>query len=108
MTEKEADEFQEWKGMAGSTAYHLIDRHAEGWEDTGLMMEAWLRANGGKTPMTSVAERKLRSLEAGGWVNVGVILVEPMNADGRHNRCTLDHFGRVQHWQVDGSGKMHE
>lgn len=47
MTEKEADEAQDWQGMQGSTAWHLIERHAESWEDTGDMMEAWLRANGG-------------------------------------------------------------
>ena len=36
---------QNWKGMGGATAYCLIERHAEGWEEVGLMMNAWLRAN---------------------------------------------------------------
>ncbi len=48
MTEKEADEAQEWKGMQGSIAFKLIDRHADGWAEIGDLMEAWLRANGGK------------------------------------------------------------
>ena len=31
--------------MGGATAYCLIERHAEGWEEVELMMNAWLRAN---------------------------------------------------------------
>lgn len=45
MTPEEADNAQQWKGMDGATAYHLIDRHADGWGDVGEMMNAWLRAN---------------------------------------------------------------
>ena len=45
MTDHEADTRQNWKGMGGATAYCLIERHAEGWEEVGLMMNAWLRAN---------------------------------------------------------------
>ena len=45
MTNHEADTRQNWKGMDGATAYHLIERHAEGWEEVGQMMNAWLRAN---------------------------------------------------------------
>lgn len=45
MTDHEADTRQNWKGMDGATAYHLIERHAEGWEEVGQMMNAWLRAN---------------------------------------------------------------
>lgn len=47
MTPEEADASQQWAGMDGAIAWHLIDRHAEDWEETGMMMEAWLRANGG-------------------------------------------------------------
>lgn len=47
MTDTEADAAQNWKGMDGAIAYHLIDRHADGWADVGTMMNAWLRANGG-------------------------------------------------------------
>ena len=45
MTDHEADTRQNWKGMGGATAYCLIERHAEGWEEVGQMMNAWLRAN---------------------------------------------------------------
>jgi len=36
---------QDWKGMDGAIAYHLIDRHADGWADVGKMMGEWLAAN---------------------------------------------------------------
>lgn len=45
MTETEAKTFQHWRGMNGATAYHLIERHADGWPDISVMMEAWLAAN---------------------------------------------------------------
>lgn len=48
MTPDEDDKSQEWKGMDGATAWHLIDRHAGNWGEVGEMMDAWLRANGGK------------------------------------------------------------
>lgn len=49
MTDKEADEAQDWKGMDGAIAYHLIDRHAENWNEISAMMNAWLRANSGNS-----------------------------------------------------------
>jgi hypothetical protein len=39
-----ADEQQEWAKLDGTTAFHLIERHAEDWAETGAMMEAWLLA----------------------------------------------------------------
>jgi len=45
MTPDEADKYQQWAGMDGTTAWHLIERHADGWDDVGQMMQAWLRAN---------------------------------------------------------------
>jgi hypothetical protein len=36
---------QDWKGMDGAIAWHLIERHAEGWAQVGEMMHAWLEAN---------------------------------------------------------------
>ena len=36
---------QDWAGMDGATAFLLIDRHADGWDDTRLMMHEWLAAN---------------------------------------------------------------
>lgn len=47
-TDEEVAASQDWKGMDGAIAYHLIDRHAEHWHDVGTMMNAWLDANGGK------------------------------------------------------------
>jgi hypothetical protein len=45
MTREEADNAQEWAGMDGAIAFHLIDRHADGWNEVGAMMDAWARAN---------------------------------------------------------------
>ncbi len=39
------DNSQNWKGMDGATAWHLIHRHADGWPDVQKMMEEWLAAN---------------------------------------------------------------
>ena len=45
MTDEEARAFQNWAGMDGASAWALIARHAEGWAETGQMMNAWLDAN---------------------------------------------------------------
>lgn len=45
MTAEQAANCQQWAGMDGATAYHLIERHAENWADINLMMGAWLAAN---------------------------------------------------------------
>ena len=52
ITGDEARVFQNWGGMDGAVAFHLIERHANGWGDIGKMMAAWLEANRGheKTP----------------------------------------------------------
>ena len=39
------DQMQEWKGMDGAIAFHLIERHANGWDDASKMMHEWLEAN---------------------------------------------------------------
>jgi hypothetical protein len=36
---------QEWAGMDASTAFLLINRHADGWADIDLMMTEWRLAN---------------------------------------------------------------
>lgn len=38
-------EDQQWAGMDGATAWHMIDRHAEDWSDVGEKMAAWYLAN---------------------------------------------------------------
>ena len=45
LTVDEARAFQQWEGMDGATAFHLIERHADGWDDVGRMMDSWLLAN---------------------------------------------------------------
>jgi len=50
MTDAEADEYQHWKGMDGAIAWHLIERHANDWNEIGAMMNAWLRANQKEAP----------------------------------------------------------
>ena len=59
-----------------------------------------------KIPMTSVCASKLRSLEQSGMEVVGVILVKRKESNGTYQRATVDNFGRVQWWDVDGSGQM--
>ena len=59
-----------------------------------------------KIPMTSVCASKLRSLEQSGMEVVGVILVKRKESNGTYKRATVDNFGRVQWWDVDGSGQM--
>ena len=39
---------QNWKGMSGAVAWHLIERHADNWGDVSKMMDEWLLANGGE------------------------------------------------------------
>lgn len=36
---------QNWKGMDGACAWHLIDRHADDWSHVARLMNAWLEAN---------------------------------------------------------------
>jgi hypothetical protein len=53
MTDAEADAQQHWAGMDGAIAFHLIDRHADSWDDCGRLMHAWLRANAKSVPHLS-------------------------------------------------------
>lgn len=39
------DNMQDWRGMDGAIAWHLIERHADNWADIGKMMDEWLAAN---------------------------------------------------------------
>ena len=50
----------------------------------------------------SVFDQKLKSLKSEGYTEIGVILIDPKTK----KRCTVDHFGRVQYWEIDGSGVM--
>lgn len=58
-------------------------------------------------PLTNVASEKIRELEAQGFEIGGVILVEGQcQKDGTHRRATVDAFGWVQWFSVDGAGRM--
>jgi len=46
----------EWKGMDGAIAFHLIDRYAETWADTGILMEEWLDENRGSKDIARYAK----------------------------------------------------
>lgn len=46
---------QEWAGMDASTAFLLIQRHADGWADIELMLNEWRTAN---PPAPAQQERK--------------------------------------------------
>ncbi|WP_114969391.1 hypothetical protein [Rhodoferax ferrireducens] len=39
------DNMQDWAGMDGAIAFHLIERHADNWADASKMMGEWLAAN---------------------------------------------------------------
>lgn len=65
MTPQEADERQNWQGMDGATAWHLIERHADNWSEVGEMMDAWLRANT-KAAVQAERERCAKLVETAG------------------------------------------
>ena len=50
LTKEQAAAKQHWCGMDGAIAFHLIDRHADGWDDVGTMMNSWLEANKTQPP----------------------------------------------------------
>lgn len=35
---------QDWKNLTGAQAFHLIERHSDGWDDIERMMGEWLAA----------------------------------------------------------------
>lgn len=48
---------QEWAKVDPATAFHLIERHADNWNEAGRMMEAWRKANTPTaTPSSQVAD----------------------------------------------------
>jgi hypothetical protein len=49
LTPEQARVAQLWAGMDGAVAFHLIERHGQGWADIGQMMDAWLEANRGRS-----------------------------------------------------------
>lgn len=59
---QEPDESQNWKGMSGAVAWHLIDRHGEDWADIGNKMDAWLKANTAP-PLPAIPDERIATLE---------------------------------------------
>ena len=49
---------QQWKGMTGSCAFLLIQRHADDWDDIELMMGEWLAANAAPAPGHGIGGEK--------------------------------------------------
>lgn len=47
---------KDWTNVDGATAFHLIDRHAESWEDTARMMDEWAAARVKADPLPSAFE----------------------------------------------------
>jgi len=41
LPEQAPDTSQEWGKLDGAIAFHLIERHADGWSEVGHMMESW-------------------------------------------------------------------
>ena len=53
---------QDWKGMDGATAFWLIERHSNHWDDAKLMMEEWLKAN--THPAKTLTDEEIDSIWA--------------------------------------------
>jgi hypothetical protein len=45
MTDEEADKAQSWRKISPQVAWHLIERHSEGWDDINTLMAAYVRAH---------------------------------------------------------------
>jgi hypothetical protein len=67
----DAEPPQDWAGVDGAVAWHLIDRHADSWDATGKAMDAWLQANAARAvsaPASDDVEAMLRDCVPGGSV----------------------------------------
>lgn len=56
--ERKPDDSQEWAKVDGAIAFHLIERHADDWNDAGRMMEAWRDANPRRAPAEDAREQQ--------------------------------------------------
>jgi len=60
--------------MDGATAFLLIERHANNWQETGAMMEAWRRA--------AVADAAMRCVEiVRQWEYSGTYISDAIKAE---------------------------
>lgn len=65
LPETKPDTSQEWGRLDGGSAFHMIERHAEDWADTGRMMETWFRARGGVPVELALCEQDRLALKPG-------------------------------------------
>lgn len=73
LPEWKPDTSQEWARLDGGSAFHMIERHAEDWADTGRMMETWLRARGGVPVELALCEQGRLALKPGQLYRFGEI-----------------------------------
>ncbi len=99
---------QDWKGMDGAIAWHLIDRHADGWDDVGAMMNAWLAAQA--EPQPTIPEgwgfcSADFSLQASGVSEFGGVMLIRTGADRADWHFLTDEQREVIPLYVSGTGK---
>jgi hypothetical protein len=86
-------ENKDWKGMDGAVAWHLIDRHADNWNEAGEMMTEWLEANKQSGPDKNVeaVREKLLQRSIVGLKKYGVTT----------ERDDVDLAGWLEHLQLE-------
>jgi len=57
------DTKQDFKGLDGAIAWHLIERQAENWNQVGEMMNEWLKANTPTKEWVGLTENQIDKLE---------------------------------------------
>lgn len=83
---------QAWAGMDGAVAFHLIDRHAEGWDDIRAAMEAWLHANCTASELLDVAQAVLETatVETPPGLVIMATLAIDKYLDGTVKKCGVE------------------
>jgi len=56
------DTKQDWKGLDGAIAWHLIERQAENWNQVGEMMNEWLKANTPTKEWVGLTDDQMRAI----------------------------------------------
>jgi hypothetical protein len=80
------DNSQNWAGMDGAVAWHLIDRHADNWADIGKMMNEWLAANTHVTDIDMSQERVDETVKQRHEIDpdlLPVVLIDRVDVGGR-------------------------
>ena len=58
------DTKQDWRGLDGAIAWHLIERQAENWNQVGEMMNEWLKANTPTKEWIGLTDEDIQKLAA--------------------------------------------